>query len=126
MRKTIKRMILLFSVIFSMATITSSAYQLSQGIPKDGNLHIIDRAVLVLIGVITVTLFEKITFKSALLSIIVPYAISISIVFFYVWLSSFWEELHPHAYRDVFFNFTAIAIVVFTFLSIKNRILKRN
>ncbi len=126
MLNIIKKMIVMFSVIFSIATITSSIYQLSIGISKDGNLHIIDRAVLVLIGVLTVTLFDNIKCKSKVLSVIVPYMISISIVFFYVWLSSFWEELHPNAYRDVFFNFTALAIVVFVFLSIKHKITKRN
>jgi len=33
-------------------------------------------------------------------------------VFFYVWLTGFVEPLHPNTYRDVFLNFTALAIFV--------------
>ncbi|BDB00757.1 hypothetical protein CBOS2020_08310 [Clostridium botulinum] len=78
----------------------------------DTNSHIIDRAVVVLIAVTTITLFDKLKFKNKILSFIIPYSISMGTVFVYVWISGFWQELHPNAYRDIFLNFTAVAIVV--------------
>lgn len=49
------------------------------------------------------------------------YAISMGIVFFYVWLSGFIEPLHPDAYRDVFLNFTAVSICVMIVIFIKDK-----
>ena len=78
----------------------------------DTNSHIINRGVVVLIAIITITLFDKIKHRSKILSYLIPYSISMSIVFAYVWITGFWEELHPNAYRDIFLNFTVVSIVM--------------
>ena len=110
--ETIKKSVVYFCVIFAITTLVSSILQLCIGQLTDTNSHIINRAVVVLIAVTTIKLFDKLKFRSKILSFIIPYSISMGTVFVYVWISGFWEELHPNAYRDIFFNFTAVAIIV--------------
>lgn len=110
-----------FSVIYAIITIVSSSEQLFQGQVTDTNFHILNRAVVTFIAVLTIKLFEKIKVKSAILSFLLPYTISMGVVFFYVWLTAFIEPLSPNAYRDVFLNFTAISICVAVILTIKDR-----
>lgn len=121
----LKRGFLFFSVIFTLATIFSSALQLSQGQPTDTNFHILNRAAVVLIAVATIQLFDRVRLKSRLLSYLVPYAISLALVFGYVWLTGFVEPLHPNAYRDIFLNFTAVAFVVMLVIFAKDQWLAR-
>lgn len=119
-----KRGLMLFSNIYAVTTIFSSALQLFQGQPTDTNFHILNRAAVVLIAVITIILFDTIRLKSKVLSYIVPYAISMAVVFFYVWLTGFIEPLHPDAYRDIFLNFTAISICVMLVIFIKDKFIR--
>jgi hypothetical protein len=56
----------------------------------------------------------------------VPYVISMGIVFSYVWILGFFEELHPNAYRDIFLNFTVITICVMIVITIKEKLYKRS
>lgn len=115
-----------FSIVYTVVTLISSSLQLYLGRPTDTNLHILDRAVVVLIAVITISLFDKIKFKSKILSYFIPYSISMGVVFLYVWASGFIELLHPNAYRDIFLNFTAVAICVMTVMTIKCKLKERN
>ena len=117
----LNRGFILFSIFYSVTTVLSSSLQLYQGQLTDTNFHILNRAAVVLIAVITITLFDKIRFRNKVLSYIVPYAISMGVVFFYVWLTGFIETLHPNAYRDIFLNFTAISICVMIVIFIKNK-----
>lgn len=119
--KELKGGFIFFSVIYTIITILSSSEQLFQGQVTDTNFHILNRAVVTFIAVLTVKLFEKIKVKSAILSFLLPYAISMGVVFFYVWLTAFIEPLSPNAYRDVFFNFTAISICVALIITIKDK-----
>ncbi|QUH26177.1 DUF6608 family protein [Serpentinicella alkaliphila] len=113
---------ILFCVIYAVTTLFSSALLLYQGQPTDTNLHILNRGAVILIAVITIILFEKIKLKSKVLSYFVPYAISMGIVFLYVWISGFIEPLHPDAYRDIFLNFTSVTICVIIVITIKDRL----
>lgn len=117
----IKRGFIFFCILYAITTLVSSALQLTQGQPTDTNFHILNRAAIVFIAVITIQLFDKIQLKNALLSYLVPYALSMGIVFFYVWLTGFIEPLHPNAYRDIFLNFTAVALCVMLGISIKDK-----
>lgn len=121
----IKRGFILFSGIYAVTTIISSSLQLSQGQATDTNFHILNRAAVVFIAVTTILLFDKFRLKNPILSYLVPYAISMGIVLFYVWLTGFVEPLHPDAYRDIFLNFTVVAIFVMLGIYIKDH-WKRN
>lgn len=125
----LKQGFILFSMIYSTTTILSSSLQLLQAQPTDTNFHILNRAAIVFIAVITIMLFDKIRLKNPVLSYAVPYAISMGLVFFYVWLTGLVEPLHPNAYRDIFLNFTAVAACVMLVIFAKDRWLsnrKRN
>jgi hypothetical protein len=122
----IKRGFIFFSVIYAATTVFSSFLQLYQGQLTDTNIHILNRAAVVLITVITISLFDRIKLKRKVLSYIVPYVISMGIVFLYVWLSGFIEPLHRNAYRDIFLNFTAVAACVMIVLTIKDKWSKRS
>ena len=117
----LKRGFILFSIFYAVTTILSSSLQIYRGQPTDTNFHILNRAAVVLIAVITIMLFDKVQLKSKVLSYLVPYSISMGIVFFYVWLTGFIEPLHPDAFRDIFLNFTAISIFVMTVIFIKDK-----
>lgn len=121
----LKRGFVLFSVIFAVTTLISSALQLFRGQPTDTNFHILNRAAIVLIAVMTILLFTRIRLKNRFLSYLVPYVISLAVVMAYVWLTGFVEPLHPDAYRDVFLNFTAVAIVVIVVIAVRERIMQR-
>ncbi len=118
----VKRGFVFFSMLFAATTILSSSLQMAQGQPTDTNFHILNRAAVVLIAVITIQLFDKIRLKNTVLSYLVPYAISMAIVFFYVWLTGFVEPLHPDAYRDIFLNFTAVSVAVMSVIFIKDKL----
>ena len=116
-----KRGFVIFSVLYATTTVISSSLQLFQGQLTDTNFHILNRAAIVFIAVITLILFDKIQLKNKVLSYLVPYAISMGLVFFYVWLTGFVEPLHPDAYRDIFLNFTAVAVCVMAAIWIKDK-----
>ncbi len=118
----VKQGFTLFCVIFAITTLISSSLQLFQNQVTDTNFHILNRAGIVLIAVITIKLFDGIRLKSKVLSYLIPYAISMGIVFLYVWLTGFIEPLHPNAYRDIFINFTAVALVIMLIVFVKDRV----
>jgi len=78
----LKRGFIFFSIIYAVITILSSSLQLYQGQLTDTNFHILNRAAVVLIAVLTIKLFDKIHLKSIVLSYLVPYTISMGTVFF--------------------------------------------
>ena len=83
--ETTRKGLILFSVMFSFTTILSSFLQLTNGQMTDTNFHILNRAAVVLIATITILLFETIKLKNKILTYLVPYSISMGIVFIYVW-----------------------------------------
>lgn len=44
------------------------------------------------------------------------------LVFLYVWIIGFFETLHPNAYRDVFLNFTAVAVILWIIATLKDNL----
>lgn len=124
-KSAIKQGVTLYCIIYTFTTILSSAVQLLEHRIYDTNSHILNRAVIVLIGTLTIILYDKVKFKSRIMSWLVPYAISMSIVFGYVWFTGHFEELHKNAYRDIFLNFTAITVVISICYIVKDKIIDR-
>lgn len=119
----VKKASIFFSVLFTFTTIASSILQLVvMNQVSDSNSHILNRAVVVLIATITITVFDSIKLKSKILSLVIPYAISMGTVFLYVWVLGHFGELARHAYRDIFLNFTVITIVVCICIKIKGAV----
>lgn len=118
----LKKIAQLFCVVFTVATILSSSLQLLMGRLTDTNEHILDRGVLTLIGALVLILMTQLEFKNKLFRFIAPYSVFISIALLYVFISGFWSDLHPNAYRDVFLNDTIAYIIVYVVIDIVNRI----
>ena len=89
-------------------------------------MHIMDRAVLTLIGAFILVLVTQMKVKNKWCQFLFPYIIFMALVMFYVWLSGFWSELHPNAYRDVFLNDTIAYIVVVAVVEIIHRTKNKN
>ena len=102
----------LYCMIYTMITIVSSALQLLQGRLVDTNSHLLNRAVVCLIAVFVMEASVNFRLKSKLLSWFVVYAMAMTMVFIYVWITGFFEPLSEHAYHDIFLNFTSITVVI--------------
>jgi predicted neutral ceramidase superfamily lipid hydrolase len=95
--------------------------QLYNGQAADTNHHILNRAAVVLIATLTIMLFNNIKLENKVLTYLIPYSISMGIVFLYVWITGFFQPLHPDAYRDIFLNFTSVSALVMTVIYFKDR-----
>lgn len=113
--------LILYSIIFSFTTIISSSLQLYNGQMTDTNYHILNRAAVVLIATITIMMFKTIKLENKILTYLVPYSISMGTVFVYVWITGFFKPLHPDAYRDIFLNFTTVAVVVMAVMYFRDK-----
>ena len=89
-------------------------YTLAKGIYEDpnGNWHEIDRAFVVLIGVLAYELLIHFNVKNRILSSFFAYIPTLLLVLGYVWLSGFREPLAEGAYLDIFINFTMLFLLV--------------
>lgn len=122
----LKKIAQLSCIVFTVATILSSSLQLLMGRLTDTNEHILNRGVLTLIGALVFILMTQLEFKNKLFRFIVPYSVFISIALLYVFISGFWSDLHPNAYRDVFLNDTVAYTVVYVVIDVVNKIKKKS
>lgn len=120
----LKNVGILFCSIFTVVTVTSCIINLLMGNENETYIHILDRAILTLIGSIIVGIAVTINFKSLILNCFIPYLIFILLAFLYVFISGFFVELHPNAYRDVFINDTIAYIIVYVGILIYKNISK--
>ncbi|MDE7414770.1 MAG: hypothetical protein K2N44_00345, partial [Lachnospiraceae bacterium] len=103
-------------------TLFSCVINLILGYETDTYLHIIDRAVLTLLGSIIIIMVLELKLKSRIFNFLLPYVIFIALAMLYVFITGFFEELHPNAYRDVFLNDTIAYIVLYIFLKIYEKV----
>ena len=78
----------------------------------NGNWHEIDRALVVLIGVLAYKMATKLPIKNTLVRMIVTYIPTMLLTFFYIWLTSFREPLASSAYQDIFINYTGLFLII--------------
>ncbi|MDR3085580.1 MAG: hypothetical protein LBU47_04620, partial [Christensenellaceae bacterium] len=74
--------------------------------------HILLRGLIALVGVAAWQFILNFHFKFRALNIVIPYGISLVLVFGIVFVTGFFEELHKDAYRDVFLNYTIVFAIV--------------
>jgi len=111
-RSVAAQSLLAICVIFTVATLVSSAWQLLSGTASDANLHILLRAALVAIGVAAAQIVWRLKLKSKILNYLAAYILSLALVFAAVFVTGLATELNRNAYRDVFLNYTiAFAII---------------
>lgn len=110
-----------YSAIYTITTLLNSVLYLINGIYEDpnGNWHELDRAIIVLIGMMAYILCTKLTVKPLILRYIIAYVPSQLLAFVYIWFSGLREELAETAYKDIWICFTSMFII----LSIVNTII---
>ena len=119
--KWLKNAIYLYCFIYTIVTIVNSIGYLASGIYSDpnGNWHEIDRALIVLTGVIAYEMAVRLPIVNSLIRMTVTYIPTMLLCFLYVWLSGFREPLASSAYKDIFINYTGmffmISVVVIIF-----------
>lgn len=110
----LKNSIFIFCVIYTIATLVNSFAYLASGIYSDpsGNWHEIDRAIIVLIGVVAYEMATKLLIKSIWLRMVITYIPTMLLAVLFIWLSGFREPLASSAYRDIFINYTGLFLIV--------------
>lgn len=99
-------------VVYTILTVTSSTIYLIQGDEYDSHLHLINRFVITSIGVLSIWAYDLLRNYLKKYALFIHYPIVMGFVFGYVWFNGLFVELHPNAYRDIFFNFTAIYLLI--------------
>mgnify|MGYP007047954677 CR=1 FL=1 len=114
MKKNIKESAVAYCIIYTLTTILNSIIYLLKGITEDpsGNWHELDRALILLIGVVAIQLLRKLNFKNKFINLILSYVPTMGLILGYVFLRGLRTELAQSAYIDVFFNFTALYIII--------------
>ena len=110
----LKESVFMYCVIYTIATLVNSVLYLINGTYSDpnGNWHEIDRALIVLIGVLAYKMATKLPIKNTLVRMIVTYIPTMSLTFFYIWLTGFREPLASSAYQDIFINYTGLFLII--------------
>lgn len=110
----LKESVFMYCVIYTIATLVNSVLYLINGTYSDpnGNWHEIDRALIVLIGVLAYKMATKLPIKNTLVRMIVTYIPAMSLTFFYIWLTGFREPLASSAYQDIFINYTGLFLII--------------
>lgn len=123
----LKESIIIYSIIYTITTIVSSAIYLFLGIRDDpsGNWHEITRALIVLIGVFAYELAKHLPIKNVVLRTLVVYVVTLGCAFFVVWSTQFIEPLAKSAYKDIFINYTGLFLTISILILIVNKIKHR-
>jgi UDP-N-acetylmuramyl pentapeptide phosphotransferase/UDP-N-acetylglucosamine-1-phosphate transferase len=122
-----KNALLLYCGLFTFATLLNSILYLAKGIYEDpnGNWHEIDRAIIVLIGVLAFELCIHIKTKYRIMNAFIGYIPTLLLAFGYVWLAGLREPLSKSAYRDIFINYTMMFLCVSVIYNIINLVKKK-
>lgn len=104
----------LYCVIYTVVTIVNSIGYLAAGTYFDpsGNWHELDRALIVLIGIIAYEMAVKLPIKNSLVKMTVTYVPTMLLCILFVWLSGFREPLASSAYKDIFINYTGLFLMI--------------
>lgn len=123
----LKESIIIYSIIYTITTIVSSAIYLFLGIRDDpsGNWHEITRALIVLIGVFAYELAKYLPIKNVVLRTLVVYVVTLGCAFFVVWSTQFIEPLAKSAYKDIFINYTGLFLTISILILIVNKVKHR-
>ena len=108
----LKNIILAISVIFSLLTVTSGVLSIITGNYTDTELHLLLRFLVTAIAIGSLLIFKIFPEWSRAIVHSIHYAATMGSIFLLVWLSGFYINLHPDAYRDIFLNYTLIYILI--------------
>ena len=117
-------------VLYTAVTVTSSVLALTQGQETDTHLHLLARLVFVLIGLGAFELVDALRRRYAgapvWLVAVAGYLVAMVAILSGLWVfAATGGELHPDAYRDAFWNFTAVGLVVIVVIALRDGVRSR-
>ena len=103
-----------YAVVYIVITLLNSVLYLGRGIYEDpnGNWHELDRAMILLIGVVAFELYTSLPAKQLLFRYMITYIPSQLLAFGYIGFTGLRELLAETAYRDIWINFTGLFIML--------------
>ena len=84
----------------------------SEAEEKGNNWHELDRAIILLIGIVAFELCTNLPVKPLALRYLIAYIPSQLLAFAYVWFSGLRELLAKVAYRDIWINFASLFVLL--------------
>lgn len=125
-KKNLRKAAILYCGIYTVTTIINSVLYLLNGIYEDpsGNWHELMRAGIILIGVSAYLLAQCISIRQNFIKACVIYMLTMGMAFLLVFFSGFIDPLSKHAYRDIFFNYTGLFIIISIFIMLAGRVRK--
>lgn len=117
-------------VLYTVLTVTSSVLALAEGQETDTHVHLLARLAFVLIGLGAFELVDGLRLRYAgapgWLLAVAGYLVAILAIMAGLWVvAATGGELHPNAYRDAFWNFTAVGLVVVLVFAIRDAVRSR-
>ena len=117
-------------VLYTAVTVTSSVLALTQGQETDPHLHLLARLVFVLIGLGAFELVDALRRRyvgaPVWLVAVAGYLVAMVAILSGLWVfAATGGELHPDAYRDAFWNFTAVGLVVIVVFAVRDAVRSR-
>ncbi len=109
---SLKNVLILICVVYTILTVTSSGIGLLQGQTTDTHVHLLMRFAVTFLGIGSILIFNLFPNWPLIAIYSFHYAVTIGLIFLLIWLSGFFIELHPDAFRDIFLNFTVIYILI--------------
>lgn len=106
---------------FAVLTVVSSLLNLLIGVAETSNFHILLRFLIVALAIGSLYIFDWLQHSPRSLVHLIHYVMTLTVVFLMTWLSGFYVQLHPDAYRDIFLNYTVVYILVTAVLVIYYR-----
>ena len=107
-----KSALILICIVYKLLTVTSSGYALLVGRTLETHFHLLARFAVTAIGIGSILMFNLFPRWPLWSMFIIHYVATMGVIFLMVWVSGFFIELHPHAYRDIFLNFTTIYLLI--------------
>ena len=96
------------SVAFTVLTLISALWNLGAGRTEDTYYHQLLRLILCVVGFGSIAIYQWLRSRTPKLALILHYAVTMTMVFGVIWFWGLFVELHPDAYRDIFWNFSII------------------
>ncbi len=119
-----KSALMLVCIAYTLLTIISSSYALLSGTTTETHFHLLARFVVTAIGIGSILMFNMLPRWPLWAMFAIHYFATMGVIFGLVWVSGYFIELHPDAYRDIFLNFTPIYLLIAAGFLIRKKIQK--
>ena len=126
---TLRQTLVGIGVVYASLTVFSSTLALMTGSTTETHVHLLLRFGVTTIGVGAFyaygVLRSRLAGLPSAVTALIAYGLGLAATMAAVWLYGRVDVLHPDAYRDIFLNFTAVAIVLGAVWAAGTRLLRR-